>query len=158
MILQVECFPYCYSHFSVFSLTICSLWCVCFSQLSRWGRKMAALVTGFYIPLMGNKEDFLLSFPKKTCSPRFMALTKRMELCKAQRINIYGGDTWSEDVLIILFYVPVFVIFENSKALCSGSIFLTLVALTTNSNYLITFRLECPSMCSRAHGGFHFLS
>lgn len=57
-----------------------------------------------------------------------MALTKRIELCKAQRINIYGGDAWRKDALIILLSVPMFVIFENSKALCSGGIFLTLVA------------------------------
>lgn len=68
-----------------------------------------------------------MSFLRRTRPPLFLALPENTAR-RAHRINIYGGGAWKGDALIILFCVPVFLIFEKSKALCSGRIFLTLVA------------------------------
>lgn len=134
------------------------MWRVCFSQLSRWGRKMAAPVTGVCVSHSGTNRTLFSLFPRRHVLLSFLAFTENTEPHQARGISLCGGDTWKGEALIFPSHVPMLLIFENSEALCSGGIFLILVASTTNSNYLITFRPECPSKCSRAHGGFHFLS
>lgn len=95
--------------------------------------------SGFYSLEMGGGRFFLF-FPERS---RLIAGHKVsllvMEMPKSRR----------EVALIIIKYVPVFLILEKSKALAQEAIFLTLVAQTTNSDYLITFCMECPPKCSK---------
>lgn len=81
---------------------------VCSSQLSRRGRKAAALVTG-----VCPSKPLSSLYPRRHVPISFWLLLRKQP-CKAHRTNIYGGDAWKEDALIILSHGPVFLIFEKN--------------------------------------------
>ena len=60
------------------------------------------------------KRTFFSLFPRSKILFPFLALTERTEACKAHRISIYKRDAWREDALIILLYVPLFLIFKKN--------------------------------------------